>query len=716
MGSDFIGRAEGCEVESGGGGTLFTLCASPACTKCILHQLLRAADRTLWLLCTDPGMQSSASAQQALRQYGIPLWDTEEFSTFSDETGALCWIRAVVDNYVNGYMTMTSSWYLVSGSYPSIPFWSEGMMTASEPWAGSYRINEQVWATAHFTQFTALGDRYLPHGAGTGKLPLGGSYVSLVDGRGGLTILVQKASHPHSLCEYKQNNAPFNTSSEYVTFQLRGGDLTNIRSLQLFRSLLLFNGSESTLFEKQRDVVVGLDGKIRLHVLVDSIYTLTNRGATAQKGRHAGTTPRKPTPFPLPYHDDFESCRDSREAKYWSDFSGAFECRDGMLWQMTPSTPIGWMHDVSAFSVIGSVQWEDISAAVDVAFASSGSMVAFGCLGVRVSNRGDMLHGMTNPDGLFLSVQRDRGNNRTSWAVANQNISGATVSSSAAASPDSILASGVLPVASDTLRLNITVVNNSLRVIIGHAHHGPMQPLLLDRSLHIAPGSAPSSGWVGIGSSWARVGFDNVHIDAAPRGIISRCLDEPSAGQTPVTVACGSVEALDGMRWDMEPGRADGVVKLRAENTSLCLQAIPAVPPSTSTSSVHLATCDRSNPRQHFLYDPVADLAALNPIFGSGGSTISHIPAAGVAPQCLTASRSGHWGDPTIVDPTAFSAVFLDTAACSFATALPASLFTWSPAQGFLVNHACASGNLCIGVCGSRAKRAVEEKFWGGEN
>ena len=55
-------------------------------------------------------MQSSASAQQALRQYGIPLWDTEEFSTFSDETGALCWIRAVVDNYVNGYMTMTSSW------------------------------------------------------------------------------------------------------------------------------------------------------------------------------------------------------------------------------------------------------------------------------------------------------------------------------------------------------------------------------------------------------------------------------------------------------------------------------------------------------------------------------------------------------------------------------------------------------------------------------
>ena len=104
-------------------------------------------------------MQSSASAQQALRQYDIPLWASEEFSTFSDETGALCWIRIVVDDYVTGNMTMTSSWYLVSGSYPSIPFWSEGMLTASEPWAGSYRINPQVCTPLRVTRAT---DALLP--------------------------------------------------------------------------------------------------------------------------------------------------------------------------------------------------------------------------------------------------------------------------------------------------------------------------------------------------------------------------------------------------------------------------------------------------------------------------------------------------------------------------------------------------------------------------
>ena len=58
----------------------------------------------------------------------------------------------------------------------------------------------QVWATAHFTHFTAIGDRFLPHGAGAGKLAAGGSFVSLVDGEGGLTIVVQKASHEHSRC------------------------------------------------------------------------------------------------------------------------------------------------------------------------------------------------------------------------------------------------------------------------------------------------------------------------------------------------------------------------------------------------------------------------------------------------------------------------------------------------------------------------------------
>ena len=50
------------------------------------------------------GTQSSSTAKQALAKYNKPLWNVEEYSTFSDETGGLCWIRCVVDDYVRPFM------------------------------------------------------------------------------------------------------------------------------------------------------------------------------------------------------------------------------------------------------------------------------------------------------------------------------------------------------------------------------------------------------------------------------------------------------------------------------------------------------------------------------------------------------------------------------------------------------------------------------------
>ena len=53
------------------------------------------------------------------------------------------------------------------------------MLQAVEPWSGNYHVNPQVWTTAHFSQFTSIGDRYLPHGAGTDKLAR--NFILLVD-------------------------------------------------------------------------------------------------------------------------------------------------------------------------------------------------------------------------------------------------------------------------------------------------------------------------------------------------------------------------------------------------------------------------------------------------------------------------------------------------------------------------------------------------------
>ncbi len=42
--------------------------------------------------------------------------------------------------------------------------------------------------------------RYLPVGSGSGLLSQGGSYVSLVDGSGNITIVIEKMAWAHSQC------------------------------------------------------------------------------------------------------------------------------------------------------------------------------------------------------------------------------------------------------------------------------------------------------------------------------------------------------------------------------------------------------------------------------------------------------------------------------------------------------------------------------------
>jgi hypothetical protein len=53
----------------------------------------------------------------------------------------------------------------VSAFYPTVAFWNEGLMSATEPWSGHYVVPPTVWVTAHTTQFTKAGiSRYLQSG------------------------------------------------------------------------------------------------------------------------------------------------------------------------------------------------------------------------------------------------------------------------------------------------------------------------------------------------------------------------------------------------------------------------------------------------------------------------------------------------------------------------------------------------------------------------
>ena len=110
-------------------------------------------------------------------------------------------------------------------------WYASSMLTAVQPWTGFYGDDIDgslpvVWATAHVTQFTDFGWHYLQNGSGSGVLPQGGYYASLVSPDGTeLTMTIAKISREHAPCT-RPKLPEFDTADEYVSFQIPAGVCT----------------------------------------------------------------------------------------------------------------------------------------------------------------------------------------------------------------------------------------------------------------------------------------------------------------------------------------------------------------------------------------------------------------------------------------------------------------------------------------------------------
>ncbi|XP_035689749.1 galactocerebrosidase-like [Branchiostoma floridae] len=314
-----------------------------------------------------PGTHSAPMAQQT----GKTLWSSEDYSTYNNGTGASCWARILNQNYVNGHMTSTISWNLIASYYDDLPFPRAGLMTANQPWSGHYEVSDPIWVTAHTTHFTSPGWQYLK---GVGHLDGGGSYVSLTDGKGGLTIVIEAMTHQYSQC-VRPLLPPYDVKSGQVaTFQL-GGAFENITRLHRWDSK--FIGSLAEHFQKQDDLLVS-GGKFSIAVAENCLYTLTTVKEDAPK---LYPNPPKSAPFPLPYKAKFDGPADSSEAPYFADQTGVFELyvnesssdHVGTLRQNLTERPIVWCNDAdSAISVIGDYNWSNVSVSCDVMVESGG--------------------------------------------------------------------------------------------------------------------------------------------------------------------------------------------------------------------------------------------------------------------------------------------------------------------------------------------------------
>ncbi|CAL8285610.1 unnamed protein product [Lota lota] len=346
------------------------------------------------------------------------LWSSEDYSTFNDEVGGGCWARILNQNYVNGLMTATISWNLVASYYADLPFGRDGLMTAQEPWSGSYVVESPIWISAHTTQFTQPGWTYLQT---VGHLANGGSYVALTNGKGDLTIVIETMTHDHSVC-IRPPLLPFNVKSQNATFQLKGS-FASIAQLQVWRSRFNFKTQKPTFFEKLSPLKLS-DHSFTLNLEEDEVYTLTSL-TNGQKGSFPDPPPS--APFPKTYKDDFNVANPPfTEAPDFADQTGVFEYYINLtdpgphvftLRQVVTQMPVTWTTDADqTISVIGNYKWENLTVSCDVFMETVKTGGVF--IAARVDQGGQSVR---SAKGLFYWVFSDG-----SYKVTND-LAGQTV-------------------------------------------------------------------------------------------------------------------------------------------------------------------------------------------------------------------------------------------------------------------------------------------------
>ena len=404
-----------------------------------------------------------------------PLWASEDFSSFYQAGG--CWTRLLNRNALSN-ITATIAWNLIAAYYSELPYGGDGMMNAPEPWSGWYDVGQVIWSTAHTTQFTDIGWRYLEHGSGVGRLSGGGTYVGLTDGHGSLTVVVE--AMPPSISGCVHEPAPNETISAQEVTLVLGDGFEAVTALHVFRSS--FDPSAIVYFEHVGQLPV-VNGSFTWTVSPGELYTLSTRNGT--KGSYAQPPAR--APFPLPYHDDFNSYNISAPPKYLTDQTGSFEVvasanatHDRVLRQMTPQRTVAWCGDADlTFTLLGDHSWSALHAEVSVLIEETGT--AF--IAAAVRDGGCVGEGS---DAIVFAVSTTG-----AWQVSNNTSLRRLVTQG-----KTVVNAGVW------YRLGVEVTATGTTVMLDGKTVATVAELT----------SGNHRGWVALGSSYDHVQFDDLEI------------------------------------------------------------------------------------------------------------------------------------------------------------------------------------------------------------
>src|SRR5450755_519951 len=127
----------------------------------------------------DGGSADTCPGNATATSTGKPLWASENGSQDLN-SGAPALIRSITRGYIDAGLAAYINWPVAAAIYPDLPYNTDGLILASQPWSGAYSVGESLWATAQVTQFTQPGWQFLKTGSGyLGGSESNGSYVSL---------------------------------------------------------------------------------------------------------------------------------------------------------------------------------------------------------------------------------------------------------------------------------------------------------------------------------------------------------------------------------------------------------------------------------------------------------------------------------------------------------------------------------------------------------
>ena len=116
----------------------------------------------------------------------------------------------------------------------------------------------------------------------------------------------------------------FRTLPEVSTFTLNG-NISGITQLNVWFTRFAWSaGQEPVYFEKQPSISVD-KGVFTISLEVDCVYTLTTLNSGFKPNP---ANPSNPSLFPKAYVNNFDTCKPSSEADYFSDQNGIFQCTD----------------------------------------------------------------------------------------------------------------------------------------------------------------------------------------------------------------------------------------------------------------------------------------------------------------------------------------------------------------------------------------------------